>query len=93
MVNQKVEVINHKIQMSNRSEGNVTGVIEVISFDLEEILLDTEAGNLKIRGNKLHVKSINLEKKFMEFEGNVNEMCYIDSKAMKRKSLMGRLFG
>ena len=93
MVNQKVEVANHKIQMSNRSEGSVTGVIEVISFDLEEILLDTETGNLKIRGNKLHVKSINLEKKFMEFEGNVNEMCYIDSKAMKRKSLMGRLFG
>lgn len=93
MVNQKVMEINHKIQMSNRAEGSITGVVEVISFDLEEILVDTEAGNLKIRGNKLHVKSIDLQKRLMEFEGNVNEMCYIDSKAMKRKSLMGRLFG
>ena len=32
-------------------------------------------------------------KKIVEFEGNVNEMCYADSKEMKRKSVMGRLFG
>ena len=93
MINPKLDSINHKIQMSNRAEGSVTGVIDVVSFDLEEILVDTDAGRLKIRGDKLHVKSINLEKKLMEFEGNVNDMGYVDSKAMKRKSLMGRLFG
>lgn len=93
MVNQKVETINHEIHMFNRSKGNVTGVIDVISFDLDEIVLDTSAGLLKIKGDKLHVKTVNLEKKVMEFEGNVSEINYADSKAMKRKNVLGRLFG
>ena len=93
MVNQRVEAINQEIHMSNRAQGYVTGVMDVISFDLEEIVLDTVAGLLRIKGAKLHVKSINLDKKLMEFEGNINNIVYSDSKAMKRKSVMGRLFG
>ena len=93
MVNQKVENIEHEIHMFNRVKGNVTGVLDVISFDLDEIVLDTSAGPLKIKGDKLHVKAVNLEKKVMEFEGNVSDINYADSKAMKRKSVVGRLFG
>jgi sporulation protein YabP len=93
VVNQRVETVNQEIHMSNRTEGYVTGVMDVISFDLEEIVLDTTAGLLRIKGSKLHVKSINLDKQRMEFEGNVNNIFYSDSKAMKRKNLMGRLFG
>ena len=93
MVNQKVENIEHEIHMFNRVKGNVTGVLDVISFDLDEIVLDTSAGLLKIKGDKLHVKAVNLEKKVMEFEGNVSDINYADSKAMKRKSVVGRLFG
>lgn len=93
MVNQKVEIIDHEIHMFNRVKGNVTGVLDVISFDLDEIVLDTSAGLLKIKGDKLHVKTVNLDKKVMEFEGNVSDINYADSKAMKRKSVVGRLFG
>ena len=93
MVNQRVDTVNQEINMSNRTEGYVTGVMDVISFDLEEIVLDTTAGLLRIKGSKSHVKSINLDKQRMEFEGNVNNIFYSDSKAMKRKNLMGRLFG
>ena len=93
MVNQRVETVNQEIHMSNRTDGYVTGVLDVISFDLEEIVLDKAAGLLRIKGSKLHVKSINLDKKLMEFEGNINNIVYSDSKAMKRKSVVGRLFG
>lgn len=93
MVNQKVETTNQELHMIDRAKGYVTGVIDVVSFDLEEIVLETVAGVLKIRGSKLHVKAVNLEKKLMEFEGCINEMCYADSKKMKRKSVIGRLFG
>lgn len=93
MVNQRVETVNQEIHMSNRTDGYVTGVIDVISFDLEEIVLDTVTGLLKIKGEKLHVKTINLDKKLLEFEGKINNISYSDSKAMKRKSVVGRLFG
>lgn len=93
MVNQKVEITNQEIHMVDRAKGYVTGVVDVVSFDLEEIVLETVAGILKIQGNKLHVKAVNLDKKIVEFEGNIDEMCYADTKEMKRKSVVGRLFG
>ena len=93
MVNQKAEESTHEIHMYNRAKGDVTGVVDVISFDLDEIVLETTAGLLKIKGNKLHVKTVNLEKKVMEFEGNVSDINYAASKVMKRKSAIGRLFG
>ena len=41
---------NHSITLYNRSSGVVTGVRDVISFDLNEIILDTEQGILMIHG-------------------------------------------
>ena len=39
MVNQRVEAVNQEIHMSNRAQGYVTGVMDVISFDLEDRLV------------------------------------------------------
>ena len=35
---------NHKLVINNRKTSFVTGVIDVLSFDLNEILLETEQG-------------------------------------------------
>lgn len=91
--NQKSDIINHKLWLQNRNNGSITGVKDVISFDLDEIILETVMGILTIKGKELHVKSINLDKNEVDFEGNINEMLYTDSKAMKKKSMVGRLFG
>ena len=42
----------HKIIMTNRRTCTVNGVNDVLSFDLREILLETEQGMLMIRGNE-----------------------------------------
>ena len=39
----------HKIIMTNRRTCTVNGVNDVLSFDLREILLETEQGMLMIR--------------------------------------------
>ena len=54
MVNQKVEIVDHEIHMFNRVKGNVTGVLDVISFDLDEIVLDTSADRKSTRLNSSH---------------------------------------
>ena len=85
MVNQKVEMTNQEIHMIDRAKGYVTGVIDVVSFDLEEIVLETVAGILKIKGNKLHVKTVNLDKRVVEFEGNIesSQKCGYDHFMLK----------
>ena len=53
---------NHKITINSRKNGTISGVNDVISFDTEKIILDTIGGILTIRGQKLHVKRLSVEK-------------------------------
>ena len=89
---QKEEVMTHKLFITGRDTGSVTGVKDVISFDLEEIVLETVMGILNIKGSNLHVKGINLDKGQVDMEGNIDSMSYSDTKHMKKQSFVGRLF-
>ena len=44
----------HKITLNQRQSCMVSGVKDVLSFDLHEVLLETEAGMLMLRGEDLH---------------------------------------
>ena len=46
---------SHKLSVMNRRTGSITGVSDVISFDISEVLLETELGMLQIKGADLHV--------------------------------------
>lgn len=84
----------HKIVISNRKSGALNGVIDVLSFDVGEILLETELGMLLIKGNDLHVNRLTLEKGEIDIEGKIDSFTYSDVKAASKKneSLLGRLF-
>ena len=45
----------HRLVLNNRKTGTVTGVLDVLSFDLNEVLLETEQGMLMVKGSDLHV--------------------------------------
>ena len=61
----------HKIIMTNRRTCTVNGVNDVLSFDLREILLETEQGMLMIRGNELHVNRLTLDKGEVDIDGRI----------------------
>lgn len=82
-----------EIKMLNRKVMEISGVLNVESFDSEEFLLETECGFLTIKGNHLHMKNLNLEQGLVAIEGMVDEMAYLDSSSQgKSKSLIGKLF-
>ena len=45
----------HRVVLENRSKGTVTGIQDVVSFDENQIVLDTDMGLLTIKGKNLHV--------------------------------------
>ena len=71
---------NHKLVINNRKTSMVTGVIDVLSFDLNEILLETEEGMLLIKGNDLHVNRLSLEKGEVDIEGKIDSLAYSEIK-------------
>ena len=70
---------SHKVLLVNRKTGAFSGVVDVLSFDVSEILLETELGMLLIKGHDLHVNRLSLEKGV-----NTNTPIFI-TKRLKRK--------
>lgn len=86
---------SHKLNLVGRSFLSMTGVKDVLSFDANEIILETTEGVLVIHGSELHVNSLNLEKGEVEVDGLVQSMIYSDGSAGKGKSgqsFLSRLF-
>mgnify|MGYP000243700794 CR=1 FL=1 len=40
----------HKLILQNRGKGNITGICDVVSFDENAVVLDTDMGLLTIEG-------------------------------------------
>ena len=62
---------SHKVLLANRKSGAFSGVVDVLSFDVAEILLETELGMLLIKGHDLHVNRLTLEKGEIDIEGRI----------------------
>ena len=83
----------HSLTLNNRQGGRITGVRDVNYFDEKEILLFTDAGNLVIKGEQLHVKQLNLEKGEVDLEGRVDSLTYLSKNTDKKEeSLLKRMF-
>jgi sporulation protein YabP len=83
----------HSVTIEKRESISVSGVIDVISFDEESIISETELGIIIIRGVNLHVKRINLENGELSVTGEIDGITYENpGTAGKGKSFMGRLF-
>lgn len=85
---------SHKVVMTNRNMISLTGVNDVMSFDANEILLDTVQGMLLIRGEELHVNRLSLEKGEVDVDGKMDSLAYAEENAYGKngKSLLQRLF-
>lgn len=84
----------HKLIVNNRKSSLVTGVLDVLAFDLNEILLETEQGMLMLKGTDLHVNRLTLEKGEVDISGSINSVAYSDaSKGNKgNENLLMKLF-
>lgn len=84
----------HKVAMTNRKSCIIGGVNDVLSFDIHEILLETEQGMLMIKGDELHVSRLTLEKGEVDIDGRIDSLTYSDAGSAGRKSesLLTRLF-
>ncbi|UJF33112.1 sporulation protein YabP [Paenibacillus hexagrammi] len=82
-----------EIKMLNRKLLEISGVLNVESFDSEEFLLETELGYLMIKGQNLHIKNLSLEQGLVAIEGVVSDLSYVDGNSQeKSKGFLGKLF-
>lgn len=91
---EKQGIRNHKILLVNRERLELTGVRDVVSFDENQVVLDTDLGLLTIKGKELHVKRLTLEKGEADLDGTADSLVYSSNEAYRKagESLFARLF-
>jgi len=96
MADEKKGVSRHSVTIDRRNTISVTGVLDVISFDEETIIAETEMNVLIIRGTNLHVNRLHLDSGELSVDGDIASVVYDDSAvggfSKAKTSLISRLF-
>ncbi len=78
--------------LENREKLNVSGVIDVESFNDESVVVDTELGLLIIRGMDLHINKLNLDSSELSIEGDITSCEYSDREGKSKGGFLARMF-
>ncbi|MDR2167696.1 MAG: sporulation protein YabP [Clostridiales bacterium] len=85
----------HKLTVDQRENVTVTGVLDVISFDEESVICETDMGVLVMRGTDLHLAGLNLESGSLSIFGEIVSVNYESQGvpgARKKSSVFGKIF-
>lgn len=84
----------HKVTLMNRRTCTISGVKDVLSFDIHEIHLETEQGMLMIKGDELHVSRLTLDKGEVDVDGRIDSFTYSDAAGNNHRdeSILAKLF-
>jgi len=83
----------HTVTLERRENISVTGILDVISFDEDTVVVDTSMGVLVLRGAGLHVNRLNLDDGSLNVDGEISSITYEESGSRRGKSaFLGKLF-
>lgn len=92
--NKKNFNIIQNIILENREKLSVSGVKDVLSFDDQIVIVDTELGMLTIKGDNLKINKLNIDTSDVTLEGNISSLIYTGTELGKKGSngLIGKIF-
>ena len=82
------------IILENRGKLSISGVIDVLSFDDQVIITETELGLLTVKGENLKVNKLSIDTSEVIIEGEINSLNYSDAKNQdkSRSGLLNKIF-
>lgn len=70
--------------LKERKSLNISGVLDVDSFDDNAVVAYTDLGELTIKGSNLHINKINLDSGDLELDGEVYSLEYAEDRPAER---------
>ncbi len=82
------------VVLENREKLNVTGIVDVLSFDDQIIIIETELGLLTIKGEDLKINKLSIDTSDFIVEGRINSLLYsnTDTGMPKSKNILSKIF-
>ena len=79
--------------LENREKLSVSGVLDVLSFDDQVIIIETELGLLNVKGDNLRINKLSIDTSEVVVEGKIYSLLYSESHSDKKAtSLIGKIF-
>lgn len=85
---------NHSINLNERKSIYITGVVKIANFDDEEFFLETNMGNLTIKGQGLEMLKLDTKDGVVSIKGTIDSLQYSnkDEKKENKSSFLDKLF-
>ena len=79
--------------LENREKLNVSGVLDVLSFDDQIVMVETELGLLTVKGENLRINKLSIDTSEVIVEGDISYLAYSDKEMDKNKgNLISKIF-
>lgn len=80
--------------LENREKLSISGVLDVLSFDDQLVIVETELGLLNIKGENLRINKLSIDTSEVVIEGDIYSMIYSEKDTSKKgtTSLLGKIF-
>lgn len=85
--------ILQNIILENREKLTVTGVLDVLSFDDQIVIVETQLGLLTIKGNELRINKLSIDTSEIIVEGEIFNLSYTENDLNKKEtSFLNKIF-
>lgn len=89
---QKSNIIQNLI-LESREKLNITGALDVLSFDDQIVIVQTHLGLLTVKGEDLRISKLNIDSEEVIVDGTIGSMSYSDKNFEKKDSgFLGKIF-
>ena len=79
--------------LENRGKISISGVLDVLSFDDQVVIVETELGLLTIKGENIRINKLSIDTSEVIVEGDISSMSYSDKSVEKTKtSVLSKIF-
>lgn len=91
-INNTTNVVQNII-LENREKLSISGVLDVLSFDDQIVILETELGLLTVKGDNLRINKLSLDTAEVIIDGEIYNLGYSEKDAdQKSNGLFSKIF-
>lgn len=95
-IDDRKQMMNNVVQnliLENRGKLSISGVLDVLSFDDQIVILETELGLLNVKGENLRINKLSIDTSEVIVEGDISSMAYSEKDYDKKGgSFLGKIF-
>ncbi|MBO4245700.1 MAG: sporulation protein YabP [Bacilli bacterium] len=83
---------SHEIKINDRKSISLSGIKKIVSFNLEEFIMESNLGVLELKGHDLELIKLDTNLGNVAIKGTINNLNYLNKDKVREESIFAKLF-